>query len=123
MSRWIELYATSPSGKTLFVCRMCGTISPIPTKTCSERPNVYQRSALECSLLEEIEGALNEEEGKSPAAREGRIVMVGEKGEVVNEEEGRYRYSVVWRSLESQWNATEIYFLGNMVENDEQRKG
>lgn len=115
MSRWIELYATSPSGKTLFVCRMCGTISPIPTKTCSERPNVYQRAALECSLLEEIEGALNDEQGKSPDAREGRIVMVGEKGEVVNEEEGRYRYSVRWSTLESQWNSTEIYLKKELV--------
>jgi hypothetical protein len=59
MSRWLELYATSPSGKTLFVCRMCGRISPTPDRECSALPQVCRdKFALSCMLLEEIENAL-----------------------------------------------------------------
>jgi len=35
-SRWRALEATSPSGKTLFVCLCCGRISPTPDKRCPE---------------------------------------------------------------------------------------
>lgn len=55
-SRWVELYATSPSGKTLFVCRFCGRISPTPDKACAVLPDVVSyKLALPCEILEEIE--------------------------------------------------------------------
>ncbi len=55
MSRWVELYATSPSGKTLFVCRFCGRISPCPDKDCATPPSVVAyKQALPCIVLEEI---------------------------------------------------------------------
>lgn len=58
MSRWIELYATSPSGKTLFVCKFCGDITPAPTKACPNPPEVVSyKQTLSCALLAEIEEA------------------------------------------------------------------
>jgi hypothetical protein len=55
-SRWVELYTTSPSGKTLFVCRFCGRISPTPDKVCVTLPVVVAyKLALPCEILEEIE--------------------------------------------------------------------
>lgn len=55
MSRWIELYATSPSGKTLFVCKYCGRISPLPDKTCNKPPEVgAYKFAMSCVMLEEV---------------------------------------------------------------------
>jgi hypothetical protein len=33
-SRWVVIAATSPSGKTLFVCQCCGRIAPTPDKAC-----------------------------------------------------------------------------------------
>lgn len=32
--RWVTLRRTSNSGKTLFVCTVCGRVSPIPDKDC-----------------------------------------------------------------------------------------
>lgn len=32
--RWLVLKTTSPSGKTLFCCRVCGRTSPTPDKSC-----------------------------------------------------------------------------------------
>lgn len=113
MSRWVELYATSPSGKTLFICRMCGRKSPTPDRTCASPPEAYQRAPLECALLEEMEEALSDEQAHSPARREGKIVMVSEKGEPGPD--GKVRYAIVWRSLESQWNTTEIYMKNESV--------
>ena len=55
MSRWIELYATSPSGKAMFVCKMCGRMTPAPTATCSQPPETYQKAPLTCQLLEELD--------------------------------------------------------------------
>jgi hypothetical protein len=61
MSRWLELYATSPSGKTLFVCRMCGRVTPAPDKECPSPPTVdSSKLAMSCLLLEEIESALKD---------------------------------------------------------------
>jgi len=61
MSRWVELYATSPSGKTLFVCRFCGRISPTPDKVCISLPSVVAyKLALPCETLEEIEACVRE---------------------------------------------------------------
>lgn len=34
MNRWLELRATSNSGKTMFACRSCGRMSPVPDKDC-----------------------------------------------------------------------------------------
>jgi hypothetical protein len=34
-SRWAPIVATSPSGKTQFVCLVCGRISQAPDKQCS----------------------------------------------------------------------------------------
>ena len=62
MSRWIELYATSPSGKALFVCKFCGSITPAPTKSCSSPPEVVSyKQTLSCALLAEIEAACIDE--------------------------------------------------------------
>lgn len=69
MSRWLELYTTSPSGKTLFVCRMCGKISPAPTRECREPPSTDRsgwKPALPCSVLEEVEEATHEVAGTTP---------------------------------------------------------
>jgi hypothetical protein len=33
--RWMPLAVTSPTGKTLFVCLVCGTITPAPNIECS----------------------------------------------------------------------------------------
>lgn len=33
-SRWIPIVATSPSGKSQWVCRCCGRVSVTPDKTC-----------------------------------------------------------------------------------------
>lgn len=58
MSRWVPLYATSNSGKTLFVCVMCGRVSPLPDKTCPVPPVVPSwKLATTCAVLEEIEAA------------------------------------------------------------------
>lgn len=35
-SRWKEIRRTSPSGKAMFVCLSCGTVTPVPTEECSE---------------------------------------------------------------------------------------
>jgi len=40
MSRWIELVATSPTGKATFVCRYCGDVTPVPAKVCPVPPMV-----------------------------------------------------------------------------------
>lgn len=39
MSRWVVLDAVSNSGKTLFVCRYCGTRSVSPNKECNALPS------------------------------------------------------------------------------------
>lgn len=59
MSRWRELYATSPSGKTLFVCTMCGRVSPVPDSVCATPPSVVAwKPNLPCIVLEEIAKAM-----------------------------------------------------------------
>lgn len=58
MSRWVPLYATTNSGKTLFVCIMCGRVSPTPDKTCPVMPVVPSwKMATTCAVLEEVEDA------------------------------------------------------------------
>ena len=42
MERWKEIQKTSPSGKTLFVCLACGSVSPAPSKECSNPTRVYE---------------------------------------------------------------------------------
>lgn len=115
-SRWVELYATTPSGKTLFFCRYCGTKSPAPTRTCPEPPSALHKAELPCQLLEELEGALNDEEGTADAAHPGGKVLfaVSEK-EASGPNEDIVRYTVQWRTQESMWNSTELYLHKNMV--------
>lgn len=61
MSRYVELYATSPSGKTLFVCRFCGRTTPTPDKECPTPPSVVSwKQVLPCIVLEEIADAMTE---------------------------------------------------------------
>lgn len=68
-------------------------------------------------MLEEIEDALADEQAHTEDRRAGKLIMVSEKGEPGPD--GKVRYVIVWRSLESQYNTTEIYFLGEQVLNDE----
>ena len=86
MSRWIELYATSPSGKTLFVCRMCGLVSPVPTRECKEPPVVDRsgwKPTLPCAVLEEMEEATQELDGTVPAVGTSlQIHLAGNDGTV-----------------------------------------
>lgn len=56
--RWRPLVATSPSGKTLFSCRYCGRVSPLPDKQCPDfpfRPEYMGGPADACHVLEERE--------------------------------------------------------------------
>lgn len=92
---------------------MCGRTSPTPDKACAEPPEVYQKMPLSCEMLEELEGALNEEQGKSLDVKQGKLVLVAEKGTDVSEE--RARYTVQWRTLESQWNSTDLYMNKDLV--------
>jgi len=55
MTRWIELKSTSPSGKVLFVCRYCGSVSPVPDKECAKPPQVYGKDFDQS--CKELEGA------------------------------------------------------------------
>ena len=52
--RWIALVRTSPSGKTLFVCKYCGVVSPAPS-TCRESPTTPDWHAYHGLTCEEIE--------------------------------------------------------------------
>lgn len=47
--RWIIIDKTSPSGKTLFVCRSCGAVSPAPNKTCSEPVQLWNGQLRACA--------------------------------------------------------------------------
>lgn len=68
MNRWIELYATTPSGKTLFVCKICGAQTPAPTKKCSEPPSaVSWKTVFPCHVMEEVEAALIDVGEKEPS--------------------------------------------------------
>lgn len=54
VSRWIEITATTPSGKALFVCRFCGRTSPIPDKGCGQPPMYYGKPfEMTCEQLQE----------------------------------------------------------------------
>lgn len=67
MSRWVSLVTTSPSGKALFVCRMCGRTSPMPDRDCGEPPKVAYGSSASCAFLEEAHMALDLiEHGRRP---------------------------------------------------------
>jgi hypothetical protein len=37
-SRWLQLVVTSPSGKMMFVCVVCGDVTPIPLLDCHAVP-------------------------------------------------------------------------------------
>lgn len=55
--RWIQLFKTSPSGKTLFVCRVCGRVTPAPTP-CTEKPELpdwHKYHGLTCEEIEKKE--------------------------------------------------------------------
>jgi hypothetical protein len=79
VSRWVELYATTPSGKTLFVCRMCGRTSPAPDRGCPALPStVSWKLSLACDLLEEIEAALIAE-GEQEEVKTGlKVLSIGQ---------------------------------------------
>lgn len=47
--RWVQITKTSPSGKTLFVCRSCGTVSPAPNKTCPGHVTNWQGAMVLCA--------------------------------------------------------------------------
>ena len=111
-SRWIELYATSPSGKTLFVCRMCGRISPVPDRTCPARPEVCHKMPLACELIEEIELALAEEQDnpdrweRDEKGNDARVLVIGADTSITPN--GRRTY-VNWSTRTERWLSTELY--------------
>ena len=107
MTRWVELYATSPSGKTLFVCRICGRKSVTPDRNCPEPPDVYQKMALPCELIEEMEDALAEDIGTPVEQRGARVLLVGEPRNTTPN--GR-RSFISWSTHEERWRGTEVYF-------------
>lgn len=58
MSRWISVTATSPSGKTLFICRHCGRKSVTPDVACYTSPSLpawHPQWGKKCQELEEEE--------------------------------------------------------------------
>lgn len=58
--RWVQLFKTSPSGKTLFVCRGCGRVTPAPTP-CTQKPELpewHHYHGLTCDEIEQREIAL-----------------------------------------------------------------
>ena len=71
---------------------------------------------LSCEMLEEMEGALFDEGVNQVQVARGTIILVGEQRSPSGAEDVG-RFSVQWRSLESQWNHTDIYL------NDEVTKG
>ncbi len=107
MSRWVELYATTPSGKTLFVCRICGRKSPTPDRVCREPPEVYQKLALPCELLEEMEGALAEAIDVPIEQRAARVLVIGDR---LSAAPNGKRGHVMWSTLEERWRSNEVYF-------------
>ncbi len=107
MSRWVVLYATTPSGKTLFVCRICGRKSPTPDRSCPAPPEVYQKMPLSCELIYEVEAAL-EAEKDNPSSKDGsRVLVISEKTDEAPD--GSKRTSVVWSSLEERYRANALY--------------
>lgn len=60
--RWMPLVRTSPSGKTLFVCLVCGEVTPAPNQRCRPAeamqldPRLLQSypDAWECSDIEQF---------------------------------------------------------------------
>ena len=75
-SRWIEIYATTPSGKTLFVCKICGRKSPTPDKKCLELPTVSQwKPQFSCQMLEEMESALIDIGEKEPPPHDAKLQL------------------------------------------------
>lgn len=73
-SRWRELEETSPSGRRLFQCAICGRTSPTPDKTCS----VEGKEPLRCSSHDRVvlhRYYLPSEKGEGWA-----IVIVGSDG-------------------------------------------
>lgn len=53
-SRWVTLKKTSNSGKALFVCTVCGRVSPTPDKTCKTFEDPEE--SLACSRAETHSG-------------------------------------------------------------------
>lgn len=111
MSRWIQLYATSPSGKTLFVCRMCGCQSPVPTSVCSAPPSVTGKTPLPCALLEEMQEALEEvETGEVASGLKYFYVNLG----VEYYKDGKF--SVQWRDKDNVWHVASGLMTRETVE-------
>lgn len=75
MSRWVRLLATTPSGKTQFMCRYCGRKSLYTDKECKDLP-----------ILSTGGGAVHPLRGRT----------CRELGEV---EEKRVRTSIVWNAI------------------------
>lgn len=61
MSRWIELIATTPSGKAQFVCRYCGRVDVTTSRECKPLtvftggPGQHPLNKTSCADLEEQE--------------------------------------------------------------------
>jgi hypothetical protein len=53
-SRWAPIVKTTPSGKTQFVCLVCGNISMAPMLECS--PSTH-KSVLDCRLRDRFDSA------------------------------------------------------------------
>lgn len=58
--RWVMITKTSPSGKALFICRSCGSVTPAPSKTCSLPVQNMWGKSVDCSDWEPKEGEHND---------------------------------------------------------------
>jgi hypothetical protein len=69
---------------------------------------------LSCEMLEELEGALLDEDVNQVQVARGTIILVGtQRSPSDSEDVGRF--SVQWSSLESQWNHTDIYLKDELT--------
>jgi hypothetical protein len=80
-SRWIVIAATSPTGKTLFVCQCCGRIAPTPDKTCQTDFLLHRVLTVRCEDWERSERLMGPREAwaSSVAANARAAVRDGDE--------------------------------------------
>lgn len=81
-ARWVEIIRVTPSGKTMFVCLVCGRSTPSPDKTCPAVPypdegkhrfqHFVEVEFPEVGTCQEIERIINR---KIASRREDQLVL------------------------------------------------